>query len=96
MCLSCNKTINAIVDSCFHSKKILSTQYITNWAKYNIPRLLFPLHRYAVHSLATSWRTLEESQPNLAIGKNFIILNDVFIVYLSISALLIQVPYNGI
>ncbi|XP_074026785.1 uncharacterized protein isoform X2 [Leptinotarsa decemlineata] len=68
MCLSCNKTLKAVVDSCFHTKKSLSSSFVTHWIESNIPRLLFPLHRYAVHSLATSWRTLEESEPNLAAG----------------------------
>lgn len=69
MCLSVNKTLKAVVDSCYHNKKSLSAQYVSNWIKTNIPRLLFPLHRYAVHSLATSWRNLEENEPNLAAGK---------------------------
>ncbi|KAG5881069.1 hypothetical protein JTB14_020400 [Gonioctena quinquepunctata] len=68
MCLSCNKTLKAVVDSCFHTKMSLSAQFVTHWIESNIPRLLFPLHRYAVHCLATSWRTLEECQPNLAAG----------------------------
>ncbi|CAG9855007.1 unnamed protein product [Phyllotreta striolata] len=70
MCLSCNKTLKAVVDSCFHSKKSLSVQYVCHWIETNIPRLLFPLHRYAVHSLATSWRTLEQCEPNLASGES--------------------------
>ncbi|CAG9815070.1 unnamed protein product [Phaedon cochleariae] len=68
MCFSWNKTLKAVVDSCFHNKKSLSAQFVTHWIESNIPRLLFPLHRYAVHSLATSWRTLELCEPNLAVG----------------------------
>ncbi|XP_057664474.1 uncharacterized protein LOC130898896 isoform X3 [Diorhabda carinulata] len=66
MCLSCNKTLKAVVDSCFHNKKQLSVQFVSHWIELNTPRLLFPLHRYAVHSLATSWRTLEECEHSLA------------------------------
>lgn len=69
MCLSVNKTLKAVVLSCFHNKKILSVQYVSNWIKTNIPRLLLPLQRYGVHSLTTSWRSLEENEPNLAAGK---------------------------
>ncbi|XP_056633746.1 uncharacterized protein LOC130898896 isoform X4 [Diorhabda carinulata] len=68
MCLSCNKTLKAVVDSCFHNKKQLSVQFVSHWIELNTPRLLFPLHRYAVHSLATSWRTLEECEHSLASG----------------------------
>ncbi|XP_050499451.1 uncharacterized protein LOC126879994 isoform X3 [Diabrotica virgifera virgifera] len=68
MCLASNKTLKAVVDSCFHSKKQLSIQFVTHWIELNIPRLLFPLHRYAVHCLATSWRTLEDCEHSLASG----------------------------
>lgn len=71
MCLSCNKTLKAVVDSCFHMKKSLSAQFVTHWIETNIPRLLFPMHRFTVHTLATSWRTLDESEPTPAIGKIF-------------------------
>uniref|UniRef100_V5GHT7 Restriction of telomere capping protein 5 n=1 Tax=Anoplophora glabripennis TaxID=217634 RepID=V5GHT7_ANOGL len=70
MCLSSNKTLKAVVDSCFYSKKSLSVQFVSHWIQSNIPRILFPLHRYAVHSLATSWRTLEECEQSLAAGKS--------------------------
>ncbi|CAH1991183.1 unnamed protein product [Acanthoscelides obtectus] len=70
MCLSVHKTLNAVVDSCFHGKKVLSAQYVTHWVEANIPRLLFPLHRFAIHALATAWRTLEEDEPSPAVGKN--------------------------
>ncbi|KAJ8940904.1 hypothetical protein NQ318_017495 [Aromia moschata] len=66
-CISVNKTLKAVVDSCFHGKQSLSSQFVSHWIESNTPRLLFPLHRYAVHSLATSWRTLEETnEPTLA------------------------------
>ncbi|CAH1991182.1 unnamed protein product [Acanthoscelides obtectus] len=68
MCLSVHKTLNAVVDSCFHGKKVLSAQYVTHWVEANIPRLLFPLHRFAIHALATAWRTLEEDEPSPAVG----------------------------
>lgn len=68
MCLTINKTLSAVVDSCFISKKSLSCQYVAHWIEANCPRLLLTLHRYAVHSLATSWRTLETDEPHLAAG----------------------------
>lgn len=71
MCLAINKTLTAVTDSCFHSKKSLSCQYVAHWIETNCPRLLLTLHRYAVHALATSYRTLETDEPHLAAGKLF-------------------------
>lgn len=68
MCLMINKTLRSVVDSCFHSKQQLSEQFVSHWLKDNAPRLVIPLHRYAVHSLATSHRNLEENGPNLVAG----------------------------
>lgn len=72
MCLSINKTLKAVVDSCFHGKQQLSVTYAAHWMEHNVPRLLFPLHRYIVHVLATSWRTLDvdEQGTTLAAGKS--------------------------
>ncbi|XP_019878387.2 uncharacterized protein LOC109606264 isoform X2 [Aethina tumida] len=68
MCFSINKMLTSVVESCYHGKKTLSGKYVSTWIGLNIPRLLFPLHRYAVHSLATSWRNLEQEEPTLAAG----------------------------
>lgn len=68
MCLSINKTLTAVVESCFHKKETLSCQFVAHWIETNCPRLLFTLHRYIVHALATSYRNLEVSDPVLASG----------------------------
>ncbi|XP_022901037.1 uncharacterized protein [Onthophagus taurus] len=68
MCLLINKTLKAVVDSCFHSKTQLSMQFVSHWLAANTPRLLLPIHRYCVHCLATSYRTLEIDGPPLAAG----------------------------
>lgn len=68
MCLSINKTLTAVVESCFHGKMQLSGQFVSHWMAANCPRLLLPLHKYIVHCLATSYRTLEIEGPNLAAG----------------------------
>ncbi|XP_025832216.1 uncharacterized protein LOC108736005 [Agrilus planipennis] len=68
MCVAINKTLKAVIDSCFHGKESLSWQYVSHWLQANCPRLLLPLHRYAVHSLATSWRVLESDGPPMATG----------------------------
>lgn len=69
MCLSISRTLKAVTDSCFHGKDTLSSSYVSHWLQANCPRLLQPLHRYIVHSLATSYRNLQETDnPNLAAG----------------------------
>ncbi|CAG9772337.1 unnamed protein product [Ceutorhynchus assimilis] len=62
MCLSINKTLKAVVDGCFHQKQSLSSQYVAHWLADNVFRLLLPLHRYAVHSIATAWRLIEQNE----------------------------------
>lgn len=69
MCLSINKTLKAVVDGCFHTKSQLSQQFVSHWLGTNCPRLLLSLHRYIVHCLATSYRTLEIDGPSLAAGE---------------------------
>lgn len=69
MCLAIGKTLKAVVDGCFHTKTQLSIQYVSHWLGTNCPRLLLPLHRYAVHCLATSYRVLESDGPPLATGE---------------------------
>lgn len=68
MCLAINKTLKSVVDSCFHSKTQLSAQFVSHWLAANCPRLLLPIHRYIVHSLATSYRTLETDGQIFAAG----------------------------
>lgn len=69
MCLAIGKTLKAVVDGCFHTKTQLSVQFVSHWLGTNCPRLLLPIHRYAVHCLATSYRVLESDGPPLATGK---------------------------
>ncbi|XP_045467196.1 uncharacterized protein LOC123675748 isoform X2 [Harmonia axyridis] len=59
-CYFLHQTLKAIVDSCFHVKNSLSTSYVSHWLQSNCPRLLQPVHRFIVHTLATAYRTLEE------------------------------------
>lgn len=68
MCLSISKTLKAVVDSCFHTKTHLSAQFVSHWLAANCPRLLLPLHRYIVHSLATSYRTLQQQDTSPPVG----------------------------
>lgn len=61
MCLNIQKTLNTVVEACFHHKKTLSSQYVSHWLLAHCPRLLLPLHRFTVHRLATSHRSIESS-----------------------------------
>ncbi|GLV36995.1 uncharacterized protein CBL_02173 [Carabus blaptoides fortunei] len=68
MCLHIQRTLTAVVDSCFHGKTRLSAQFVAHWLQANCPRLILPLHRYAVHSLATAHRALDADGAPLAQG----------------------------
>lgn len=59
MCLNIQKTLNTVVEACFHHKKYLSVQYVSHWLLAHCPRLLLPLHRFTVHRLATAHRSIE-------------------------------------
>lgn len=48
MCLAINKTLKSVVDSCFHNKTQLSSQFVSHWLATNCPRLLLPIHRYLI------------------------------------------------
>lgn len=45
MCLHIQKTLTAVIDSCFHGKHKLSSQFVAHWLHANCPRLILPLHR---------------------------------------------------
>ncbi|XP_053657615.1 uncharacterized protein LOC128706699 [Anopheles marshallii] len=56
--LSLNRTLDSVVQSCFFSKESLSPGYICRWLENNVPRLVPPIHKYCVHALSTSHRTI--------------------------------------
>lgn len=57
-CLLLDRTLNSVVQSCFFSKESLSSGYICRWLENNVPRLVPPIHKYCVHALSTSHRTI--------------------------------------
>nr|CAD7407638.1 unnamed protein product [Timema cristinae] len=61
-CLQLYKVLKAVVDSAFHRKDCLPVQYLSNWVSSHCPRLVFGLHRYVVHALTTTYRTLGKDQ----------------------------------
>ncbi|XP_077299419.1 uncharacterized protein LOC143920410 [Arctopsyche grandis] len=58
MCFMIHRTLNAVINSCFHSKNKLSSSYITRWLEEHCHRLVLPMHRYCVHILSTAWRNV--------------------------------------
>ncbi|XP_055624799.1 uncharacterized protein LOC129767691 isoform X2 [Toxorhynchites rutilus septentrionalis] len=57
-CLLLNRTLDSVVQSCFFTKESLSSGYICRWLENNVPRLVPPIHKYCVHALSTSHRTI--------------------------------------
>ncbi|XP_053670542.1 uncharacterized protein LOC128720868 [Anopheles nili] len=60
-CRLLNRTLDSVVQSCFFSKESLSPGYICRWLENNVPRLVPPIHKYCVHALSTSHRTIIDS-----------------------------------
>nr|CAD7602073.1 unnamed protein product [Timema genevievae] len=64
-CLQLYKVLKAVVDSAFHRKDCLPVQYLSNWVSSHCPRLVVGLHRYVVHALTTTYRTLGKDQTDM-------------------------------
>nr|CAD7445556.1 unnamed protein product [Timema bartmani] len=64
-CLQLYKVLKAVVDSAFHRKDCLPVQYLSNWVSSHCPRLVVGLHRYVVHALTTTYRTLGKDQTDI-------------------------------
>ncbi|XP_060806770.1 uncharacterized protein LOC106140278 isoform X2 [Amyelois transitella] len=60
-CLMIHKTLGAVVSGCFNNKESHSVGFVVRWLEENCPRLIFPVHRYCVHTLATRHRSVEEA-----------------------------------
>ncbi|XP_045503405.1 uncharacterized protein LOC123700276 [Colias croceus] len=58
-CLLINKTLTAVVKGCFNNKDSHSVGFVVRWLEEHCHRLIFPVHRYCVHLLATRHRELE-------------------------------------
>ncbi|CAK1552419.1 unnamed protein product [Leptosia nina] len=65
-CMLINKTLTAVVGGCFNKADSHSVNFVVRWLEEHCHRLVFPVHRYCVHLLATRHRELEsqlESSP---------------------------------
>uniref|UniRef100_U5EQF1 TLDc domain-containing protein n=1 Tax=Corethrella appendiculata TaxID=1370023 RepID=U5EQF1_9DIPT len=59
-CILIDRTLNSVVQSCFFSKESLSSGYICRWLENNCARLVPPIHKFCVHTLSTSYRTIKD------------------------------------
>ncbi|KOB74164.1 Restriction of telomere capping protein 5 [Operophtera brumata] len=58
-CLLINKTLSAVVNGCFNNKDSHSVGFVVRWLEEHCHRLIHPVHRYCVHTLATRHRDIE-------------------------------------
>ncbi|CAG5047470.1 unnamed protein product [Parnassius apollo] len=58
-CLMINKTLSAVINGCFNKKDSHSAGFVVRWLEEHCHRLIFPVHRYCVHMLATRHRDIE-------------------------------------
>ncbi|KAJ9588920.1 hypothetical protein L9F63_017798 [Diploptera punctata] len=64
-CKHLPKILNAIIESAFHRKSVLSVMFLSHWLQQHTPRLIVAVHRYVVHVLSTAYR---EAQQNTSSG----------------------------
>ncbi|XP_049879268.1 uncharacterized protein LOC126376135 isoform X2 [Pectinophora gossypiella] len=57
-CLQINNTLSAVVNGCFNKKDTHSVGFVVRWLMEHCHRLIFPIHRYVVHMVATRHREL--------------------------------------
>jgi len=64
-CLQSDRSIDAVISSCFFTKEHLSSGYICKFLEQHCPRLVVPpLHKYCVHLLTTAHRNLDAENYN--------------------------------
>lgn len=67
-CLMINVTLSAVVNGCFNKKDCHSIGFVVRWLEEHCHRLIFPVHRYCVHMLATRHRDMEAHVESMALG----------------------------
>lgn len=58
ICPTIESTLDAVIATCFFQEP-LSVGFISRWIEENCPRLVLPVHRYCVHLLTTSYRSIK-------------------------------------
>ncbi|XP_026730158.1 uncharacterized protein LOC113495579 isoform X1 [Trichoplusia ni] len=67
-CLMINKTLSSVVNGCFNKKDAHSIGFVVRWLEEHCHRLIFPVHRYCVHMLATRHRDMQACVESLGSG----------------------------
>lgn len=57
-CSEIESTLDSVVDTCFFQDS-LSTGFVSRWLEENCSRIILPVHRYVLHMLTTSYRTIQ-------------------------------------
>lgn len=57
-CPNLDGTLDAVIATCFFQEP-LSVGFISRWLEENCPRLILPIHRYSIHLLTTSYRSIK-------------------------------------
>lgn len=60
-CPKIDETLDAIVNTCFFQDS-LSVGFVARWIDENCSRLVLPVHKYVVHLLTTSYRSIKMNQ----------------------------------
>lgn len=58
VCPAIEITLDAVIATCFFQEP-LSVGFISRWLEENCPRLILPVHRYCIHLLTTSYRSIK-------------------------------------
>lgn len=57
-CPEIENTLDSVIATCFFQEP-LSVGFISRWLNENCPRLILPVHRYTIHLLTTSYRSIK-------------------------------------
>lgn len=60
-CPNLDGTLDAVIATGFFQEP-LSVGFISRWLEENCPRLILPVHRYCIHLLTTSYRSIKMNQ----------------------------------
>lgn len=61
VCSQVQETLNAIIATCFF-QETLSIGFVAKWMDENCSRLILPIHKYSIHLLTTSYRSIKMNQ----------------------------------
>lgn len=61
VCSKIQETLDAIIATCFF-QETLSIGFVAKWIDENCSRLILPIHKYSIHLLTTSYRSIKMNQ----------------------------------